>query len=80
MSGSPPPSYDVVNLPARTLQAIHPVEALAPQQFGLAKAPRRSAAWSPGGFALLGAGFFATAGLVLGCAVSLVLRERARGA
>jgi hypothetical protein len=74
-----PPGYDIVNLPARALAIIYPVEALAPQQFGEAEDPRRSAAWSPVAFMGLGAGFYAVSGLIIGAAAGRAMRTRARG-
>jgi hypothetical protein len=53
-------------LPARLLQAVHRVEALAPQQSGKDHDLERAARWNARGFFLLDLGFYTATGLALG--------------
>jgi hypothetical protein len=56
----------VVNLPAELLAAVHPVPSLAPQQAGEGESRDRTARWDARSFFLLGLGFYAAGGLLLG--------------
>jgi hypothetical protein len=66
---SPPRGYDVVNLPAQVLAAVHPVRSLAPQQCGDGEDRERTARWNAGSFFLLGLSFYSAGGLLLGSVV-----------
>jgi hypothetical protein len=64
-----PRGYDVVNLPAGLLAAVHPVPSLAPQQVGDGEDRGRTARWNARSFFLLGLGFYSAGGVLLGSVV-----------